>query len=968
MSKSWTSTLRLPKSPFPPRPLPQFRAEYLRRCTDDFYKWQQANRSGGRFVLHDGPPYANGSLHVGHALNKVLKDMINRVKVQQGYRVQYSPGWDCHGLPIELKALGASQGKGMTPVQIRQSARELATKTLLEQMDSFRSYAVMADWDARWTTMDPDFEIRQLRLFQQMVRDGLIYRKHKPVYWSPSSRTALAEAELEYNENHVSTAAYIRFPVADASLPREIREAMGKTFQGTVYAIIWTTTPWTLPANRVLAVHDDLDYDIVRVGADNAYIVAQSRRDILPTIFPDAQLETLITIRGINLKQLQYVNKLRGRNAPLQPVIHADFVSADSGSGLVHCAPGHGFEDYEACAALGIDAAAPIDDEGHFTKDAFPDAPERLTQASSILKGGSKAVLKLLEEHADVLHLEKYKHKYPYDWRTKQPVVIRATAQWFADVDCIKDKALEALQSVKFIPESGRKRLESFIVGRSEWCISRQRAWGVPIPALYDQEGNAVVTDESVDHIINVIRDRGIDAWFSDAPDEPAWIAPSLKGTGTYRRGMDTMDVWFDSGSSWTLTGGQADVYLEGSDQHRGWFQSSLLTHVAAAQNSAAATSDNPGKPATLSPFKTLITHGFTLDQKGQKMSKSLGNIVSPNEIMDGTLLPPMKLRGKEKKAAKGPTYDALGPDALRLWVASSEFTRDVAIGEAVLKSVHTVLVRYRTIMRMLLGSMHKEARTAPLTTLDSIALVQLSDVMREVGTAFASHEFYKAFSALNRWVANDLSAFYLEASKDRLYCGDGGGVLEPIFHGFLRMLAPMTPVLVEEAWEHRPEWMAADTNLVHPLHALYDAPLSDTSRLRLDEETIRKDIPTLMAVHSAVKAALEQARLAKVVGSSLQSAVVLSSSNEAVNQTLARYADELDAIFVVSSVDINASAPAGPEWAYVQEFDVDGGGVQKGTVTVLPPRQHKCPRCWRYLAVEEDALCQRCDDVVARM
>ncbi|ROT40005.1 isoleucyl-tRNA synthetase [Sodiomyces alkalinus F11] len=971
MSKSWTSTLRLPKSPFPPRPLPQFRSEYLRRCTDDFYKWQQANRSADQFILHDGPPYANGSLHVGHALNKVLKDMVNRVKVQQGYRVQYRPGWDCHGLPIELKALGESQGKDMTPVQVRQSARELATKTLLEQMNSFRSYAVMADWDARWTTMDPDFEIRQLRLFQQMVRDGLIYRKHKPVYWSPSSRTALAEAELEYNENHISTAAYIRFPVADASVLHEIRNARGNRNggMGTLYAIIWTTTPWTLPANRALAIHDDLDYDVVGIGAD-AYIVAQSRREILHTIFPDAQLETLTSVKGSDLKKLQYFSKLRGTAAPLQPVIHADFVSADSGSGLVHCAPGHGFEDYEACTALGIDAAAPIDDEGHFTKDAFPDAPQRLTQASSILKGGSKAVLKLLEEHADVLYLEKYKHKYPYDWRTKQPVVIRATAQWFADVDCIKDKALEALRSVKFIPESGRKRLESFIVGRSEWCISRQRAWGVPIPALYDAEGNAVVTDESVDHIVNVIQDRGIDAWFSDAPDEPAWIAPSLKGT--YRRGMDTMDVWFDSGSSWTLTEGQADVYLEGSDQHRGWFQSSLLTHVAAQNTSAAASaSGDPGKKlAPLSPFKSLITHGFTLDQKGQKMSKSVGNIVSPNEIMNGTLLPPMKLRGKDKKAATGPTYDALGPDALRLWVASSEFTKDVAIGEAVLKSVHTVLIRYRTIMRMLLGSVHKEARTAPLTVLDSIALVQLSSVMREVGTALASHEFYKAISALNRWVANDLSAFYLEASKDRLYCGDGGGVLEPIFHGFLRMLAPMTPVLVEEAWEHRPEWMAADTSLVHPLHALYDAPLFDTSRLRLDEETIRKDVPTLMAVHSAVKAALEQARLAKVLGSSLQSAVVVSCSNACVNETLARYADELDAIFVVSSVDLNVPVPEGPEWSYVQEFDVDGGGggggAQKGAVTVLPPRQHKCPRCWRYLAVEEDALCQRCDDTVA--
>ena len=411
-------------------------------------------------------------------------------------------------------------------------------------------------------------------------------------------------------------------------------------------------------------------------------------------------------------------------------------------------------------------------------------------------------MLKILDEHADVLHVEKYKHKYPYDWRTKQPVVIRATAQWFADVDSIKDMALEALKTVKFVPETGRKRLENFVVGRSEWCISRQRAWGVPIPALFDKEGNAVVTDESVDHIISVIRERGIDAWFADPADDPAWILPSLEGE--YRRGADTMDVWFDSGSSWTLADGQADVYLEGSDQHRGWFQSSLLTHVASQRA-------NGHKGAPVSPFKTLVTHGFTLDQKGKKMSKSIGNIISPAHVMDGTLLPPVKLRGKEKKAATGPTYDSLGADALRLWAASSEFTKDVAIGDVVLKSVHTALIRYRTILRMLLGSMHESARTMPVTAVDSIALVQLQDVMKEVHTAFDNHEFYKAFSALNRWVANDLSAFYLEASKDRLYCGDGGGVLEPIFHGFMRMLAPITPLLVEEAWEHRPEWMQAD-------------------------------------------------------------------------------------------------------------------------------------------------------------
>ncbi|KAL0935409.1 isoleucyl-trna synthetase [Colletotrichum truncatum] len=875
--------------------------------------------------------------------------MISRVKVQQGYRVCYRPGWDCHGLPIEMKAVGSSGGKDMTAVEIRKAARALASNTVLEQMEGFRSFGVMGDWDARWTTMDPDFEIRQLRLFQQMVRRGLIYRKNKPVYWSPSSRTALAEAELEYNENHVSTAAYIRYPIIDGPAL--------DGFDGQLYAIIWTTTPWTLPANKAIAVHDDLEYAVIAVNG-SAYLTAVTRLEAVKALFTDAEPEVIVpSLKGSELKGLKYLNRLQGAQSAPQPIIHAEFVSADSGTGLVHIAPGHGFEDYEACAKLGIEAFAPIDDEGHFTSEAFPDAPEKLTQSSSILKGGSKAVLALIED--DVLQAAKYKHKYPYDWRTKQPVVMRSTAQWFADVDSIKDDAINALKDVKFIPATGRNRLESFVVGRSEWCISRQRAWGVPIPALYDANGDAVVTEESVDHIISAIQKRGIDAWFSDAPDEPAWVAPSLQGR--YRRGTDTMDVWFDSGSSWSESSGQADVYLEGSDQHRGWFQSSLLSYVAAQRAESGPTSQEQPK----SPFKTLITHGFTLDQDGKKMSKSIGNTLTPVQIMDGTLLPPIKVRGKAKVPGAGPVYEALGPDALRLWAASSEYTRDVAVGQTVLKSVHTVLVKYRTIIKMLLGSMHVSARTAPITTLDHIALIQLKDVMEEVRKAFAAHEFNKAFGALNRWVTNDLSAFYLEAMKDRLYCGDGGGVLEPIFLGFLRMLSPMTPVLVEEAWDHRPDWMQADSSITHPMYSLYDAPIHSIAPPSIGEATLRKDLPVLMAVHSAVKSGLEKGRLAKALGSSLQSSVIVSTDDQPVAGVLEKYAHELDAMFVVSSVTTNAEVPVEAAWRYDEPFEVNG---VKGTVSVLPPVEHKCSRCWRYLAPKEDSLCGRCDDVVSTL
>ncbi|KAK6820473.1 hypothetical protein PG987_014873 [Apiospora arundinis] len=420
MSKKWTATLRLPKSTFPARPLPQLKEQYVKRSADDYYEWQKSNRpSDDQFILHDGPPYANGNLHVGHALNKILKDMILRVQIQQGRQVDYVPGWDCHGLPIELKAIEKSDGQHLSAIETRKIARNLATNTVIKQMKSFRSYGVMGDWDRRWTTMDAAYEIRQLRLFQKMVKKGLVYRRYKPVYWSPSSKSALAEAELEYKEDHVSNSAWVRFPIDESwrthSPLASLADAVPPTTR--LYAVIWTTTPWTLPANQAIAVHDDLEYAIVE-NDGVAYLVASSRAEA--------------------------------------------FLAPDS------------------------------------------------RQAS-----------------------ESYQHKYPYDWRTKRPVVIRATEQWFADVAHIKDEALAALKTVRFVPESGENRLSSFVKGRSEWCISRQRAWGVPIPALYDSNGAAIVSEEIVGHIIGVIQERGINAWYIDELDDPAWIPTELHGRGT---------------------------------------------------------------------------------------------------------------------------------------------------------------------------------------------------------------------------------------------------------------------------------------------------------------------------------------------------------------------------------------------------------------------------------------------------
>jgi isoleucyl-tRNA synthetase len=553
------------------------------------------------------------------------------------------------------------------------------------------------------------------------------------------------------------------------------------------------------------------------------------------------------------------------------------------------------------------------------------------------LGDGNEEVLKILGKHQKTIAVHKYKHKYPCDWRTKLPVIIRATRQWFADVGSVKDNALQFLEDVRFIPETGRARLESFVKGRTEWCISRQRAWGVPIPALYNENGEALLTNASVAHIVSVINQRGIDTWWTDPLDDPAWIAPGL--SGSYTRGKDTMDVWFDSGSSWTQTPQQADVYLEGTDQHRGWFQSSLLTHTCASESEGA-------------PYKTLITHGFTLDQEGRKMSKSIGNVITPSQIMDGSLLPPVVT--KKKRAFTG--SQALGPDALRYWVASCDYTRDVVIGQAVLKSNHAALLKYRVILKMLLGSMHASARTAPVTKMDQIALSQLREVMAEVASSYDNFEFYRGVYALNKYINGDLSAFYLEAAKDRLYCGDGGGVVEEIFHGLLRMLTPVVPRLVEEAWDHRPQWMK-DEEQSHPFHRTLDQSL--TSRGIKVDEKIRDDVPWLLNANAAIKTAQEEARAQKIVGSSLQSLVVLQLPESAL-ELFGRYSDELASIFVVSSVEINGEVDG--EWEFSAEFDIPSG---KGVAYVLPPKEAKCPRCWRYAAPADDDLCKRCEEAV---
>ncbi|KAF2720721.1 isoleucyl-tRNA synthetase [Polychaeton citri CBS 116435] len=872
------NTINLPKTTFPARATGHQIQAYRERCTDNLYAWQRLARPAtiegqagkdvdNEFVLHDGPPYANGAVHMGHALNKILKDLILRWEMAKGKRVHYRPGWDCHGLPIELKALqqsrthedqktamkdnpdqeasAAEEQGNLTAADIRRKAGQLASSTIDLQRRSFREWGLMGEWEQPYQTMDRQFEMRQLAVFGSMAVKGLVTRKYRPVYWSPSSRTALAEAELEYDDAHVCTAAFVKMPLT--SLPRRLQQ-VSDVIPEKISALVWTTTPWTLPANRAIAVHSDILYcllELERTGLKEQMLIAEDRVEYVRSYLPE-DATSRIMVEGISGSELAdgkagVHNIFSGLDSP---ILSADFVTATSGTGLVHMAPGHGMEDYTACQTAGItEAVAPVDDAGRYTSDAFPTSKqEKLFDGLDVQTEGVEAVLKVLRSPSQFLShpsarqsdgllfaSHPFTHKNPIDWRTKQPVIVRATAQWFADVSAIRSRSLDALSSVDFVPETGRTRLEAFLQGRSQWCISRQRAWGVPIPALYHKvTGEACITSESIEHIMAVVEQKGTDAWFSDAEDDPSWLHPSLE-TGKWTRGKDTMDVWFDSGTTWTSLHPReakplSDVCVEGTDQHRGWFQSSLLT--------AVSTQDENLPPAA--PYGKLITHGFILDDEGKKMSKSLGNVVAPSQILDGSYL---TNAGKQTKnnvrpekgsktnpraglntAAPPKAKDLLGPDLLRLWVASSDYTRDVPLSQPALAAVQQALQKYRVTFKFLLGVLSDYPSPMPDLSLvnrptfaDTVILHQLFRSHSIIYSHLERSKFHLAVNEINRFINADLSAFYFEVAKDRLYTENEihrkscQTFCSYILQHLLQWMGPICPLLVEEVWEHMP-------------------------------------------------------------------------------------------------------------------------------------------------------------------
>ncbi|NJR68078.1 MAG: isoleucine--tRNA ligase [Synechococcales cyanobacterium CRU_2_2] len=977
-SKSYKDTINLLKTDFSMRANatqrePEIQAFWAER---EIYERLSQDNPGDTFVLHDGPPYANGSLHMGHAMNKVLKDIINRYQLLQGKKVRYIPGWDCHGLPIELKVLQSmksSDRQALTPITLRQKAKAWALEQVEGQKASFKRYGVWGDWDHPYLTLQPEYEAAQIDVFGEMFLKGYIYRGLKPVHWSPSSRTALAEAELEYPDGHVSQSIYVAFRMT--SVPPALRMAIGEYFPDLGLAI-WTTTPWTIPGNLAVAVNGDLTYALVDTGADNLTAAARTQvpkylvvADDLVTALAEKlgqPVEVVARVTGKSLEHATYQHPLFDRESPV--VIGGDYITTDSGTGLVHTAPGHGQDDYLVGQRYGLPILSPVDDAGNLTAEAGPFV------GLNVLKDANDAIIQALDEAGALIKQEAYGHRYPYDWRTKKPTIFRATEQWFASVEGFREEALKAIAQVNWIPAIGENRITAMVSDRSDWCISRQRTWGVPIPVFYDEETHEpLLTEATITHIRDLIAEHGSDVWWEREVSE--LLPESYRSNGrSYRKGTDTMDVWFDSGSSWNAVVQQrianpsptqnsptqdsstevgsslrADLYLEGSDQHRGWFQSSLLTSVAVTGHA---------------PYKTVLTHGFALDEKGYKMSKSLGNVVDPAEIING---------GKNQK--QDPPY---GADVLRLWVSSVDYSSDVPIGKTILKQMADVYRKIRNTARYLIGNLHDfDPKTdavayADLAELDRYMLHRITEVFSEVDDAYQTYQFFRFFQTVQNFCVVDLSNFYLDIAKDRLYISATNAarrrscqtVMQIALENLAKAIAPVLSHMAEDIWQNLP-------------YATEHESVFQSGWLTLDQTWSQPQLTeswqVLRSLRDEVNKVLEQARQNKAIGSSLEARVLLFVADAALKQRLATMnpdslagngVDELRYLFLVSGVEL-VDEPTALE---ALEYKAEVAGFAIG---VADARGKKVRSCWNYSvhvgdSAEDPRICERCVEALA--
>lgn len=979
--KGYSHTLLLPTTKFGPKiPSGQQRDDLIERSSQALYQWQaQAKDGSNSFTLHDGPPYANGDLHLGHSLNKILKDLINRFQlIYHDSRINYRPGWDCHGLPIEMKATNMeaeikqqkskSKKKDSTitspqllAVEIRAACRNLASTMISSQRKQFKDFAIMTDFENPYVTMSHDYEINQLRIFRKLIENGLLSRQMKPVWWGCETQTALAEAELEYNNDHKSTSIYVKFPIHTPEFLAFVQEKFAIDAMDKVNLLIWTSTPWTIPANKAICVNKDLEYTLLH--KDSEYmVVAQSLAEQLSSLDPEwTPVDGNVTFSGKSLVGVEYTNPATNTDV-LHPILHGDHVIASAGSGLVHTAPAHGGEDYLIGKKSGLDIVSSVDGHGKFIKENIPVGFHSLEGGKVTDSATIWQCIDILKENGMIYNINKnFRHSYPYDWRSKTPVIQRATPQWFVNVEKIKSTALKALEHVQFLPESGKNRLPLFINNRNEWCISRQRTWGVPLPIIHNKSTNVPIDDlKVIDHIITKIDEYGTDEWFVVEDDISRWLPKEFEHEGhLYAKGQDTMDVWFDSGTSWsTLSDGKldeammsheplADVYLEGSDQHRGWFQSSLLNKII-----ASGSSGRDFKP--VAPFKKIITHGFTLDSKNDKMSKSKGNIILPQHAMEGG--------GK-------PFLPKLGTDGLRLWVASSNYISDVNVTSEVLTRVFENVKKLRVTFKYLLGNLNDfqdPVAYDDLNPFDKYALSRLHTVQRNCIEFYNDHNFSRVVGEINNHMNSDLSALYFDISKDCLYTDSKNSlrrrsiqtVLREVLRTYIGILAPIQPILTQEVWEQGSNIFGRDENspfMLGKWQDFYQLPA------KFENRAIEKEFELIWNIRDAAYIELEALRVNGDYKNRLETQISLNfKSNSSIRHVLSGHLGFLDDYFLVSkvSLDHNLSHKYQPQIIH----NIHGEDVE---IQVGPSSHAKCPRCWKFNAPKEDHLCLKCESVV---
>jgi len=926
-NKKLKDTLNLPRTTFPMKAnLPQREPALAKKWEEEgLYKAIRQSRAGRpTFVLHDGPPYANGNIHAGTALNKVLKDIVVKHRTMAGYDAAYVPGWDCHGLPIELQVdkLVKDREEPHPRHAFRRKCREYAQKHIKIQRKSFRRLGILGEWDEPYLTMNYSYQAEIVRRLGKFFERGAVYRGLKPVYWCADCRTALAEAEVEYHD-HTSHSVHVKFPLVTA--PETLHPALAGR---DVSVVIWTTTPWTLPANLAIAVHPDFEYVAVDTGRD-VLVVARELLSATMVACGLDRAEELAMWKGAQMENLVCRHPFIDRESV---ILTAPHVTLDQGTGCVHTAPGHGQDDYVLGARHGLEILAPVDDSGRFT-DRVPEF-----EGTKVFEANPK-IVELLEREGMLLAGGNVDHSYPHCWRCKEPIVFRATEQWFISMaeTGLKDRAVEAVDQVTWVPTWGRERILGMIANRPDWCISRQRQWGVPVAVIYCEDCDHVYSDTAhFERVTAIFEAEGADAWFrrdvSDFLPEVDTCCPSCGG-GNFRKETDILDVWFDSSSSHAAVLGHredlpwpADLYLEGSDQHRGWFQHSLLVGL-----------ETCGAP----PFHQVLTHGFVVDGEGKKLSKSLGNAVDPQEI-----------------------FDARGAEIVRVWVAMSDYQEDIKISEEILQRASEAYVKVRNTCRFLLGNLDGYApadsipdlAAAELEPLDRWIIGETARLSEKLHKAYECYELHTVYHAIYHFCAVELSAIYLDISKDRLYVEPPNSAsrlaaqhtLQTVLNCLVRLMAPIYCFTADEIWQHLPAWEGKESSV-------HLAEFIDPARLPRDPE-LEERFRSLLLVRSEVLAVLETARQEKTIGNSLQAAVRLHAEGpllDLLREEETRLAD----FFIVSACALEPG-----DGGEVRSEKVDGLGI---TVTVAPGE--KCPRCWHVTEDRghEDGVCGRCASIL---